>query len=249
MFAMEHEPIWNRTRVTATTGRPPRHGRAEIVAAAIRVAERDGLPAVTMRQVAAELGTGAASLYRHLNTRDDLLDLMIDHILHGYRPPPPTGAPYDDVVADLLQRLHYIRAHPWLIDAMESRPALSPERIRLIELGLARLAGHPAPGPAKIEALTALAGILTTQARHERAPQTLNPEAERAQIELLQHAAADGNHPHLATALAQPPPAPPETPDERFARILHQTLTGLLPPPTRTQQPTDGDQDPEDRCR
>lgn len=234
MFAMGQQPIWNRTRAAATTGRPPRHGRAEIVSAAIRVAERDGLAAVTMRRVAAELGTGAASLYRHLDTRDDLLDLMIDHILHGYRPPRPTGDPYDDVVADLVQRLRFIRAHPWLIAAMESRPALSPERIRLVELGLARLAGHPAPGPAKIEALTVLAGMLDIQARHERAPQTLDPEIEQAQIELLRRAAADGDHPHLATALGEAPPTPQETPDERFARILHQTLTGLLPPPHPT---------------
>jgi AcrR family transcriptional regulator len=226
---MPHESIWNRSRAAATTGRPPRHGRTEIVSAAIRLAEDDGLAAVTMRRVAAQLGTGAASLYRHLDTRDDLLDLMIDHVLQSYRPPPRTGDPYDDVVADLLQRLQLIRAHAWLCDALEDRPTLSPERIRLIELSLERLTGHPAPGPTKIEALTVLGGMLTVQARHERADQALDPEVAQAQIELLQRAAADGNHPHLTTALAEPPPAASETSDERFARVLRLTLLGLLP--------------------
>src|SRR5262245_52016979 len=229
VFAMQRESIWNRSRATASTGRPPRHDRTEIVSAAIGVADEAGLAAVTMRKVAAQLGTGAASLYRHLDTRDDLVDLMIDHVLQGYRPPQRTGDPYDDVVADLLQRLQLIRAHAWLGDALESRPTLSPERIRLIELSLERLADHPAPGPTKIEALTVLGGMVNLQARHERADQSLDPDVAQAQIELLQRAAADGTHPHLATALAEPPPAPAETSDERFARVLRQTLMGLLP--------------------
>src|ERR1700733_1336935 len=71
------DPIWMRPE-RAATGRPPQHSRDEITAAAIAIADREGLDAVSMRRVAAELGTGAASLYRYLDTREDLLDLMID---------------------------------------------------------------------------------------------------------------------------------------------------------------------------
>jgi AcrR family transcriptional regulator len=42
------------------------------------LADREGADAVTMRRVAADLVTGAASLYRYLDNREDLLDLMID---------------------------------------------------------------------------------------------------------------------------------------------------------------------------
>ena len=56
--------IWMRPE-HAATGRPAQRSRAEITAAAVAIAEREGLDAVSMRRVATELGTGAASLYRY----------------------------------------------------------------------------------------------------------------------------------------------------------------------------------------
>ena len=75
--------IWMRPEPAGTgqagrAGRPALRSRAGITAAAIGVADREGLDAVSMRRVAAELGTGAASLYRYVETRDELLDLMCD---------------------------------------------------------------------------------------------------------------------------------------------------------------------------
>ena len=69
--------IWMRPE-RAAAGRPAQRSRAEITAAAIGIADREGLDAVSMRRVAAELGTGAASLYRYVDTREELLDLMSD---------------------------------------------------------------------------------------------------------------------------------------------------------------------------
>src|ERR1700685_3360633 len=89
--------IWMRPE-HAATGRPAQRSRAEITAAAIAIADADGLDAVSMRRVAAELGTGAASLYRYLDTREDLLDLMTDATGAEYEPAPPTG----DWLADLI---------------------------------------------------------------------------------------------------------------------------------------------------
>ena len=67
-----------------------------------------------MRRVAAELGTGAASLYRYVDTRDDLIDLMIDSTGAEYIFTAPTG----DWLADLLevaeQARTIMRRHPWL---------------------------------------------------------------------------------------------------------------------------------------
>src|SRR6201999_4390234 len=55
--------IWMRPERSAA-GRPAQWSRAEITGAALRIADAEGLDAVSMRRVAAELGTGAASLYR-----------------------------------------------------------------------------------------------------------------------------------------------------------------------------------------
>jgi AcrR family transcriptional regulator len=93
-------------------GRPakgPRPGLSleRIVAAAIRVADADGLAAVSMSRVAAELGTGPMSLYRYVAAKDELLALMVDAAygpapggpaLDGPAPggPPPVTGPADD---------------------------------------------------------------------------------------------------------------------------------------------------------
>src|SRR4029079_12687901 len=82
--------IWMRPE-NAATGRPAGHSRDEITAAAVAIADREGLDAVSMRRVAARLGTGAASLYRYLESREDLLDLMVDATGAEYVFTAPTG--------------------------------------------------------------------------------------------------------------------------------------------------------------
>lgn len=226
---MTRLPIFMRPASTSGTGRPPEWSREQITTAAIAVADADGLSAVTMRRVATELGTGAASLYRHLETRDDLLDLMIDAALGEYEPPAVTGAWREDVVADHIARLRFLRRRRWLVDAIAARPAFGPQGMRLAELTLARLAGHPAPGSAKMEAIGTLAGMLQTHAQHEGRGGVLEEEFVAAQMEFLQRAVAGGQYPHLAAALSGPPPARPESQDDRLARILAMVLDGLLP--------------------
>ena len=83
-------PIWMRPE-RAAVGRPAQRSRAEITATALGIADREGLEAVSMRRVAAELGTGAASLYRYVETREELLDLMSDAAGAEYDPLPQPG--------------------------------------------------------------------------------------------------------------------------------------------------------------
>lgn len=228
---MARLPIFMRPAAPSSTGRPAEWSREQITAAAIAVADADGLAAVTMRRVATELGTGAASLYRHLETRDDLLDLMIDDALSGYDPPPITGDWRADVVADHIARLRFLRTRRWLVDAIAARPGFGPQGMRLVELTLARLADHPASGQAKMEAVGTLAGLLQTNAMHEGSGGVLEEEYVVAQVEFLQQAVGGGQYPHLAAALATPPTGEPESQDERLARILTLMLDGLLPWP------------------
>src|ERR1700733_2820868 len=61
-----------------------------VVDAAVRVAEAEGLAAVSMSRVAAELGASTMSLYRYVAAKDELLDLMADQ---AYGPPPPPPEP------------------------------------------------------------------------------------------------------------------------------------------------------------
>ena len=76
---MESEP----TGPVSRRGQPPRLAlsRAAIVEAGLRIADRDGLDAVTMRRVATVLQTSASALYVYIRGREDLLDAMFDQIL------------------------------------------------------------------------------------------------------------------------------------------------------------------------
>ena len=138
--------IWMRPE-HAATGRPAQRSRAEITAAAVTIADREGLEAVSMRRVATELGTGAASLYRYVENREDLLDLMIDATGAEYVFAAPTG----DWLADLLdigdQARAIMRRHPWLPSLLITRSVLRPNGLVLLEHVLQALAPHPPAWP------------------------------------------------------------------------------------------------------
>src|SRR6202167_5755881 len=70
-----------------TRGPRPRHGRAAITAIAMRIADAEGLEAVTMRRVAGELGIAVMSLYNYVPAKDHLGQLMADRLAGEYASP------------------------------------------------------------------------------------------------------------------------------------------------------------------
>ncbi|MFA1543655.1 TetR/AcrR family transcriptional regulator [Actinomadura monticuli] len=131
--------IWS---VPERQGRGPRpaYSRAQITEAAIRIADADGLEAASMRRIAADLGTGAMSLYRYVPSRDDLLDLMIDHVLlEADIPAHPSGDWRADLtlIAESTRRM-WLR-HPWLAGQQRPRAAFGPNRLRLLEFAFGAL--------------------------------------------------------------------------------------------------------------
>jgi AcrR family transcriptional regulator len=230
--------IWTRPE-RAAMGRPARHSREEITAAAIRIADSEGLDAVSMRRVAADLSAGAASLYRHVDNRDDLLDLMIDATAAEYVLAPPSG----DWLADLLsigdQACMIMHRHHWLPSLLITRSVLGPNGLVLLEHFLEALAGHPAGVVAKLEAF----GIFnSTTALFVHNELTGGSERQQRTAAYLSYALATGRHPRLAELLspaaaspaaASPAAVPPREasdPQDRYRDILARILTGLLAP-------------------
>lgn len=226
--------IWVRPE-RAAAGRPAGHSRDEITAAAVAIADREGLDAVSMRRVAADLGTGAASLYRYLQTRDDLLDLMIDATGAEYACTAPTG----DWLTDLLdigeQARAIMRRHPWLPPALITRPVLGPNGLVLLEHVLEALACHPASTPVKLEAFALLNAATALFVQNELAG---GPARQERNAAYLHHALAVGDHPRLAELLATSPSSAASSPGkaaagpaDRYRDILARILSGLLAPP------------------
>jgi len=79
--------------------------RETIVEAAIRILDQDGLDGVTLRRVADELGVSAASLYDYVESKDSLVDLMLDHVLGEIDVSDlPDDRPWQEQIKDLIRR-------------------------------------------------------------------------------------------------------------------------------------------------
>src|SRR6516165_5850819 len=106
------ELAWGR-RQKATRGPKPGLTLDRIVAAGIKVAMTEGIGALSMTRVAAELGVGTMSLYRYVSAKDELLTLMVDTAL-GLPPEAPAGEDWRSGITRWAVgiRTAYHR-HPW----------------------------------------------------------------------------------------------------------------------------------------
>jgi AcrR family transcriptional regulator len=132
--------IWDR--ISGGSAREmPRLSRDRIVGATMAIADGEGIDGITMRRVASALGSRPMSLYRHIQSKVDLLDLILDTAFGEITlPERPSG----DWRADLLLIAQETRAlllrHPWLAGLLSSRPPLGPNYLRYFEFCLAAIA-------------------------------------------------------------------------------------------------------------
>ncbi|PKV89142.1 TetR/AcrR family transcriptional regulator [Streptomyces sp. TLI_146] len=209
-------------------GRKPAYTREAITAAAVALADAEGLEAVTMRRVAAQVGAGVMSLYSYAPDKETLLNLMVDHVSGEL---PTTDTPTGDWRADLkaiahLQRAHMLR-HPWLPAALTGRRVPGPNTLAFLERALAALRPTGLDGAAKLEVFAQLTAFVAGHTAHEIAQATASQSPDRAAAEAryLAAVATDGHHPELAEALSAP--GRPLTPEATFTRFLNRLIDGL----------------------
>ncbi|MGH3788598.1 MAG: TetR/AcrR family transcriptional regulator [Pseudonocardiaceae bacterium] len=136
--------------VWAQRSRPeaePRTGlsRGRIVAAAIELADADGLGALSMSKVAARLGFTTMSLYRHVRSKDELILLMQDAAVGA---PTAQAEPAGGWRAELewwaWEVLARFRAHPWILQTIPMLgPPATPNQLSWLERGLRALGATP----------------------------------------------------------------------------------------------------------
>jgi len=135
------ELIWMRPE-RAAKGPAPSKSRQEIAAAAVALADAEGLEAVSMRRIASALEMGTASLYGYVGSKDEMYDLMVDGVEGEDGPPPPVSG---DWRGDLSRLAHRIREsvirHPWMASIAAGRPNFGPNSLAWIEYGLAAMDG------------------------------------------------------------------------------------------------------------
>jgi AcrR family transcriptional regulator len=164
--------LWrHRTAQRAKTGRPPRLTVDAVVAAAIALADEDGLEATSMARLAARLEVATMTLYTYVPSRAELVDLMVDDVLTSRALPGPAAprpADWRDQVFLYAERTRaaYV-AHPWLAQVSTVRPPIGPGMLADREYVLSTVAGLGlAPGRVD-EAAIAIAGFVTSAARFD----------------------------------------------------------------------------------
>ena len=114
-----------------------------ILRAAIKLADRQGLEALSMRKLATALKVEAMSLYNHVASKDELLDGMVDQIIGEIALPERSGDWKAAMRARAVSALAVMTAHPWAPMLVVSRMNVGPNMLRYIEatLGTLREAG------------------------------------------------------------------------------------------------------------
>ncbi|MGW0735741.1 TetR/AcrR family transcriptional regulator [Streptomyces sp. NPDC002851] len=230
--AAEPEVIWARPERTGR-GPKPAYSRSDIAAAAVRIADADGLDAVSMRRVAGELGCGTMSLYNYVPRKEDLYELMVDAVSGEYDlSTPPSGDWRADMRGIARQTRGILHRHPWLTRVMSTVYGYSPNALRYLEHCLACLDTLDAPGGTKMEliamvngtAMISVANELAIAERSRSLPWTEEQE-QAVRGAYLRRQVAGGSYPRLAALLAQGPPPP--DPDEAFERTVERLLDGF----------------------
>ncbi len=114
--------------------------RERIITAAAELIEREGPDAVSMRRIAAQLGSGVMALYNHVPSKAAVLDGVADHVLSSIEYTPDPGASWEEQVRAQARAFRQMaRAHPRCMMVVVSRPVDSAASMRPMELALGTL--------------------------------------------------------------------------------------------------------------
>ena len=131
--------------MTSTPDTPPRSPltRQRVFQAAVDLADRDGLGALTMRRLGAELGVEAMSLYKHVASKEEILDGIVELVV-GEIEIPPDGAEWKEAMRRrAISAREVLSRHSWAIGLLEARDSKGPTALRYLDaiLGNLRSAG------------------------------------------------------------------------------------------------------------
>ena len=180
--------LWGR-RERGRRGPRPGLSADAIVGAAVRLADAEGLEAISMARVAAELGFTTMSLYRYVASKDELLQLMFDASALGAESLVIEGdgwrarlRAWAAIQREMLDR------HPWITQMPMPAPPLAPNSLHFVERGLQALDG---PGLADTDKLRII-GLLSSSTLSEA---RLANDAARAAAAAIEAAQRSGGTP------------------------------------------------------
>ena len=140
-------PLLWRDQKRPTRGPRPGLTVDRIVAAAVELADAEGLAALSMRRVAERLGVGTMSLYTYVPGKAELLDVMLDTVLGEVARPDGTGGWRAGLELRAREDWALFHRHPWMLQISPSRALLGPNETELFEAALRVVDGIGLGGP------------------------------------------------------------------------------------------------------
>jgi AcrR family transcriptional regulator len=231
--------LWGR-RGPGKRGPRPGLSADAIVDAAIRLADAEGLEGVSMARVAAELGFTTMSLYRHVASKEELLQLMWNGSANGAETLVLEGDGWRErlrnwaiVQRDMLDR------HPWITQMPMAAPPMAPNSLHFVELGLATMDGTPLADVDKLRCIGLLSSYTLSEARMANDAARAEAAAQAAGADatppwtydgLLRELADEATYPRLHRLAWTPPGGPGDEPPserEEFLSGIDVILDGV----------------------
>ncbi|HSK24068.1 MAG TPA: TetR/AcrR family transcriptional regulator [Egicoccus sp.] len=176
MTADEHEGtmppglrrLWGSDDRSSRPGQKPSLDIRQVARAAIGLADEGGLEAVSMSRVAAALGVTTMALYRYVENKADLLELMLE-VAAGDPPPLDPALEWRDAITAWSSNLAAVyRPRPWVLQIAMPGPPRGPHQLAWAEQGMDALASTALPAEERLECVLALLVYVRGQASLEQ---------------------------------------------------------------------------------
>ncbi|MEU4194423.1 TetR/AcrR family transcriptional regulator [Kribbella sp. NPDC026611] len=196
------ELLWGKQPLPSR-GPKPAVTLAAIAEVGIRIADAEGLDAVSMQRIAAELPVTKMALYRYVPGKAELVAVMSDLAMGA--PPQRPAVPWRTSLYTWAMDLYDgFLLHPWLLQSTIGRRLLGPNELAWMESGISALAGSGLTGGEQFDSIL----VITSHVRNIAQQSTTFPGAttglteddvNQSLAEILRTEAA--RFPHLTAAL------------------------------------------------
>jgi AcrR family transcriptional regulator len=227
-------------RAPRSPGRMRGLSRADIVDVAVAIADAEGTEAVSMRRIARVLRAGAMSLYWHVESKEELHQLMLDTVQAEIEAAAPSGDWRTDLAAYAGNARAALLRHPWAIDFLNAGPPSGPNDARNAERLIGSLTGLGLDIKTTMWMLSSLGTYVMGAALREiqeirwhrgfdePTADMTEAEADALRDEFMQRIRDSGRYPNLTMIMdANFDPDSPESSHDRFWFGLGCLLDGF----------------------
>lgn len=172
--------------------------REQVLRAAVALADRRGLAALTIRSLAQELGVKPMTVYYYVATKEEILDAIVELVFGEIELPSPGGDWRGELRGRAVSARQVLRRHPWALALLESRTNPGPATLRQYDATIATLRGAGFSVAMTAHAYALLDSYVYGFALQESALPFQGPDSAVSVAEPIMEDFPVGEYPHLA---------------------------------------------------